>query len=661
MSEDRLFAGKCSDRKIDDQQLVRIVDGCLSALRVDQDGRLAAARARSESYYNREPFGNEQEGRSRVVTGDVAEAVDSVMPSLMRVFCGGEDVVRFEPVDPTGEAAAREATAYINWTVMQRNPGYRIFHDWFKDALIKGLGVVKIWWEEDTSTEPEAYHELSPAEAAALVADPKVSVVARRPSAHSIADPLTGGTVAAAQTLIIRRRVASGQVRIAGIPPEEFLVDPRAGSSEAPFFCAHQRQMTRSQLISLGFERRQVMALPAATAGSRDEPSLAAGDELATLGLDPASEHVLIAECWAHVDADQDGIAELRQVILAGESDPVLMHDQPVSAVPFALLCPSPTPHRLTGQSLAEMIMDIQLIKSTVLRQILDNLYLVNNSRTAVDPERVNLDDLMTVRPGGIVRVQGQPAQAVMPLSVPPVGPEPFTLIGYLDQLREQRTGVRRTDPGLTPAPLFGRSATEAAILANAGRERVEMIARTFAETGVKTLFRHVLNLTRDHTTGPCPMRLHGRWVAPCPRSWPGLMDIRVAVGLGTGERDKDLAGIMTLLQVTAEIIRLQGGVAGPFVGAVELQAQLQALVSALGIQPADGFFATLPPHGSAGNPIGVAPTPPPPDPRLAAAGIRAQASLAAARYRADVDAESERYKAGLAAAVALAKAEARS
>src|SRR3954466_10032330 len=109
-----------------------------------------------------------QDGRSRAVSTDVADTIEGLMPSLMDIFAGSDEVVRFEPVGPEDEEAAQQETDYVNHVFMQQNPGFMVLYSFIKDALLSKVGIVKIWWEESEQEERETYYDLTEDQFAAL-------------------------------------------------------------------------------------------------------------------------------------------------------------------------------------------------------------------------------------------------------------------------------------------------------------------------------------------------------------------------------------------------------------------------------------------------------------------------------------------------------------
>jgi hypothetical protein len=605
-------------------------------------GELSEQRRKALRYYLGEPFGNEQEGRSKVVSTDVADVVEWILPALLKIFTAGDEVVRFEPTGPEDEEVAKQATEYVNWIFSRDNSGFLNLHMLFKDALLQKNGIAKVWWEEGECATRESYLRKSFEEMQLVLADPDVE-----PIAHSeyqdrgVAMGPNGLQIETAVTyhdLVVKRRRKSGAVRIMTVPPEEFLISRRARSIEEAPFVAHRLRKTVSELIEMGYDRDLVDRLP----GSEDDDPTGERRERFALEEDHdrsaadrpnrAMREIWLTECYIKCDWDGDGIAERRKVTVAGSGQEILDNEAWAGPLPFVSLTPIPMPHRFFGLSIADLVMDLQLIKSSILRQILDNLYLSNNGRHIIS-DQVNLDDLLTSRPGGIVRLKNGalPGQGhILPLDTPLVAAQAFPMLEYIDGVRENRTGVTRYMQGLD-ADTLNKTASGINQIMTAAQQRVELIARVFAETGVKDLFRKILELVNRHQSAPRIIRLRNRWVPMDPREWNTQMDVSISVGLGTGNKDQMLTHLRSLLEIQVQAIRMQGGIEGPLVRLENVYNTLAKLVENAGLKSADPYFT---------DPAQRPPMPPPPpapqqpDPALAA--VQQQARLEAARLAFD-------------------------
>ena len=607
--------------------------------------------------YNREPYGNEVEGRSTIVTGEVAEAVDGALPQLLRVFTQSDDVVRFEPKAPGDEEKAKQATEYCNWVLMNDNPGFEVFQTWFKDALLQKAGVIKVWWNDETSVDKEKYENLSEEELTLLLADGQMEVVKQRQTQiGEVPVPPTPEQMMLAQqtgvppemtmqpvfsyNVTVKKINKKGSVKVENVPPEEFLISKKARRiADAPFV-AHRRLTTRSELISMGFKADEIDELPAyddLTFTPERVARFPNGEQPDDPSLDTSMDEIETFECYIRTDYDEDGIAELRRVFYAGGT---ILENEEADFIPFCSICPIPMPHKFFGHSLADRVVDIQKIKTTITRQMLDNLYLSNNARMAVVDGQVNLDDMLTVTPGGIVRVKNN--QAITPLQVPLVAGQAFPMLAYMDEIQQKRTGVTQASQGLDPNILQNTTATAVAMVQNAGAAKVEMIARIFAETGVKDLFKSILHLVCKYQDKERIVRMRGKFVAIDPREWSNEYDMTVNVGLGTGNREQQMAMVAAILQKQEQIMS-QMGIANPLVSPSQYRNTLGRFIESAGFKDTSEFFREITPEMEQQL---LQPQQPQPDPATAALMQQAQAQMQVTQAKAQADIQVQQAKA---------------
>ena len=549
-------------------------------------------RTKAINYYNRYDYGNEVEGRSRIVTGEVAEVVDGALPQLMRIFAGSDELGRFEPRMPGDEELAKQATELTNYVFFNDNDGVIILHNWMKDALLQKNGIVKYWWEEAEEPTKEEYKGLNAEELTLLFADGEMELISQDTEEVGI-DPM--GMPILSYNVVIRKKKEVGRVCVENVPPEEFLIAKRDKSIKNARFVAHRTVKTRSDLIALGYPKDEVDKMPSYNDLTYTPERVARfsqgemPDETQT--LDFTMQEVEVFECYIRTDFDGDGIAELRKVTYAGDQ---IIDNEEADHIPFASICPIPMPHKFFGQSLADRAMDIQLIKSTITRQILDNLYLTNMPRVTALDGQVNLDDLLTSAPGGVVRIKSQ--GAVQPLSVPPTASQSFPMLDYMDQVLQKRSGVTSTSQGIDPNILQNTTATAIAAMQQAGSGRIEMIARIFADTGVKDLFSGIFHLLLKYQDKPRVIRLRGKYVSIDPREWKNNYDVTVNVGLGTGSQDQKMAMAAMVMQKQEQILSTQG-FANPLVTVGQYRNTLGKFIEAAGYKDSMEFFKEIPPE----------------------------------------------------------------
>lgn len=599
-------------------------------------------RSKAINYYNREPYGNEVEGRSSIVTGEVAEVVDGALPQLLRIFTQSDELVRFEPKFPGDEEAAKQATEYCNLVFFQDNDGVILMHDWFKDALLQKNGIVKYWWEDSEDPIKEKYKNLNAEELTMLFADNEMELVSQDMNEVGVDEM---GMPTFSYDVVIKKKKEAGRVKIENVPPEEFLISKRDKTIKDARFIAHRVMMTRSDLIAAGYPKDVVDDLPAYSDLTYSPERIARYDrgEMPdeAQSLDFSMQEIEVFECYIRTDVDGDGMAELLKVTYAGMT--TVLDKEEVDHIPFASVCPIPMPHKFFGQSLADRAMDIQLIKSTITRQILDNLYLTNMPRmTAIDGQ-VNMDDLLTVAPNGVVRMKTQ--GAVQALTVPPTAAQSFPMLDYMDNVLQKRSGVTQTSQGLDPNILQNTTATAIAAMQQAGSGRLEMIARIFADTGVKDLFSGIFHLLCKYQDKARVIRLRGKYISIDPREWKNNYDVSINVGLGTGSKDQQMAMTAMVLQKQEQILQTQG-ISNPLVTVGQYRNTLGKFIEAAGFKDSTEFFKEIPPELDAQLSAPPPPQQAPIDPAVQAYMAQTQAQIQGEQAKLQAKIEADRIKA---------------
>jgi hypothetical protein len=628
--------------KMDDIEFQGIVRNEIEQALGHYDTEYSQDRIDAMDYYLGEPFGNEQPDRSQVVSTEVSDTIEHVMPSLMRIFTQSDEYVRFSPHGPEDIAVAEQASDYCNWVINNDNRGFEIMHNWFKDALILKNGVVKFYWDEKTDIETEEYADLNDEELTIILADPEVEIVEQdeRTLGEDMVTP--DGMMIPAPVLYdikVKRTKTDGKVCIENVPPEEFLITSRAKSLEDADFVAHRSSMSVSDLVQMGHSRDEIEKYAGVSDVETSEERTSRFEDLEGGApydsLDPTMRDVLVTECYIRSDYDGDGVAEFRRVLTVGNGYHVLENEE-CDQIPFAILSPILMPHRAIGRSVAELVMDVQLIKSTLMRQLLDNIYNTNNSRVVAVEGQVNLDDLLTNRPAGIIRTRT--AGAVQPLQVPDVSSSVFPALNYMDSVKEQRTGISKQSMGLDADSLQSTTATAVAAMQAASQGKIEMIARVFAETGVRALFRGILHLVTKYQNKEKIIRLRNQFVTMDPRQWDNMYDVQINVGLGTGQREQQLA---TLFQIAAkqEGIMATMGPNNPIVTPIQYRNTLSKIAELSGFKDASEFFQ---------DPRNAPPPPPQqqgPNPEMQMEMAKAEQELALKREKMQLELQFEREK----------------
>lgn len=621
------------------QNLKAILDAEINDALGYVDTETIDQRTEALQAYLRQPYGNEVEGKSQIVTGEVAEAIDGALPPLVRIFSASDEVVRFDPRGPQDEATAKQATQYCNWVFQKENQGVLILHDWFKDALMQKVGVVKAYWDESEDLTTEKYQNLNDDELAMLLSDDSVEITEQETLTQEVMTAM-GVVLINTYNVKIQKKQTVGRVRIENIPPEEFLISKRAKSVQDSPFVAHRRLMTRSDLVAMGFDKSVIDSLPTSDSLTFTEERLARfsnGEQPTDPSLDFTMQTVEVFECYIKADTDGKGIASLKQVFYAGNE---ILSEEETDYVPFHSLCPIPIPHKFFGNSLADRTVDLQLIKTTITRQILDNLYLTNNARvTAVDGQ-VNLDDLLTSTAGGVIRVKSP--GAVSQLNVQAVANQAFPMLSYLDQVQAKRTGVTDASQGLDPSILQNVTAAAVASMQQASAGKIEMIARIFAETGVKSLFQGILHLLCKYQDKPRMIRLRGEYVSFDPREWTNQYDVDINVGLGAGNRQEQMA-MLSMILAKQEQTLAQFGLSNPLVSLTQYRSTLGRMIEAAGFKDSAEFFKPIDPQFEQAI---AQPQPQQVDPVAQAQMAKAQADIQVMQAKAQADIQLAREKA---------------
>jgi len=525
---------------------------------------LSKQRERAMEYYYGLPFGNEVDGRSQFVDSTVQDTIEWIKPSLMRVFASGDDMVKFNPVGPEDVEMAKQATDYVNYVFTKLNPGWEILYNWFTDALLSKNGIVKVWWNEEDVWNREEYKGLTEIELDALINEEDVEVIEHSPYISSDADEVTGEyTSITYHDIVIKRLNSKGSIKIENVPPSEFLINREAKTIQDARFVCHRVRKTLSELREMGYDPDPDElgsgedVLYNAERQARYAFDLSSNADVGNWGVGGTEES--LREYWLHenfvkTDYDGDGIAELRKVCTIGST---VLANEPIDSIPFISICPIRIPHKFFGLSVADQVESLQLIKSTLMRNLMDNMYNQNFGRYAVMEGQANLDDLLTQRPGGVVRVKSP--NAVTPLATPSLEPYSFQMLEYLDGVRESRSGVSKNTQGLNDNALTSHTtATAVAQVMTAAQARVELIARNFAETGVKELMSTIYELLQKNQDADTVIGIRGTWIPVNPSTWRDKYDCTVAVGLGHGNRDQQLMHLSQLIQFATQA--LSGG-----------------------------------------------------------------------------------------------------
>ena len=605
-------------------------------------------RAESTEYY----LGNEPEStstlQSEFISTDVRDTVLFMLPSIMRTFFGTKKVVEFIPKGPEDIQLAEQQTDYINHVIQQKNNGFKVLYDAFKDALVRKTGFVKVFWDDSLDATTHEYSNLDPQSYQALVLDPDVEIIEEVITKETITtlDPLTQEEVTqelpVSYDLTIRRVKERDQVCMESVPPEEILISRHAKDLNSASYVAHRMVKSVSDLVAMGYDIEEIEQY-AGYGGSAVDPE--AYEEVQARNPfdnmvypdrnDAGGKDVLYIEHYLFYDFDGDGIDERIRVCTAGDGIHVL-HVEAWDDLPIVMFCPDPEPHTAIGSCPADYLKPIQAAKSQIMRDTLDSLGHSIFPRMAVVEGQVNIDDVLNTDIGQPIRVRAP--GMVQPFSVPFVGKEAFPVLGYLDESKENRTGVSKASAGLNADAL--QSSTKAAVSAtmSGAQGRIELICRHFAEGGMKDLFGLVNNLVIKHQSAQDMFRLNGKFVPVDPRYWDNNKDIIVNVAISKTSEEEKFA-ILSQLSTKQEQILSQLGPQNPLVSLQQYSNTLSRMIEMAGFKDPESFINTE-----------VPPMPPPSQepPKPDAAEMLAQAEAMKAQVSAQkamIDAETDRMK----------------
>lgn len=537
----------------------------------------APSKARKEAlrFYRGENlalYGDSGDGLSTVVSRDTMEAVESMMPALVRPFVAGEEVVSFEPVGPEDEEGARQATDYVNHVFSTHNNAFRVVYDSMKDGLLFRLGVAKVVMEEEEEGGPEKYEGLSGPE-----------VLALQTSGRELAEVVQDEELFS--LTLAPKKIKRYRVHI--VAPDEFLYEERLASLDQATFLGHSKQVTLGDLIDMGVDEKKARNLKSGKPQNDEERDQRHDqeDEPDEWNDDDLARPVWVDECY--IKCDYGSGPEWRKALLGG-SESTLLLDEPAEDHPYSAWTPIPVSHKLVGLSIHDITRDVQMNKTAIQRELNNAMYLANRPMREVVDGQANMDDLLNPRVGGFVRVKAAGQIREIPSGGEAAFNAGLSMIEYMDGVREARTGVTRYNQGMD-ADSLNKTATGMNIIASASQQRQELVARQYAEF-LKSIFRRLLGLVSQHGSQGEVIRLRGKWIEVDPTDWKTNYDMTVSVGLGTNNKDQLVGQLQALLGIQQQIIEAQGGADGPLVTMANVYETLKRLQEAMSLK-GDKYF----------------------------------------------------------------------
>ena len=600
-------------------------------------------RAEATEYYLGESPQGQSSMQSEYVSTDVRDSVLFMLPSIMRTFFGTNKIVEFVPRNAEDIPLATQQTDYINYIIQQKNPGFKVMYDVFKDALIRKTGFVKAYWDDSISASTHEYTDVTPEGYQALMLDPDVEMVKEKAEMQSmtIINPETGEEVTqetpVSYDLTIRRVKGKNQVCIESIPPEEVLISRFARDLHSSPYVAHRMIKTVSDLVAMGYDKEEMEQyagsgnLIDAETFEEEEARNPYSDGIYDARNDGNQKNVLYVEHYLFYDLDGDGIDERIRVCTVGNGLNIVNTAQ-WDDLPITLFCPDPEPHTSIGSCPADYLKPIQAAKSQIMRDTLDSLGHAIFPRMGVVEGQVNIDDVLNTDIGQPIRMRAP--GMVQPFAVPFVGKEAFPVLSYLDEAKENRTGVSKASAGLNADALQSSTASAVSATMSGAQGRVELICRHFAD-GMKDLFKLVNSLVVKHQDQPDMVRLNNEFVPIDPRYWDADKDLIVNVAISKSS-DMEKMNVLTQLAQKQEQMLTTLGPSNPLVSLQQYSNTIGKMIEMAGFKDVQSFINTEVP------PIPPQPKEPTPQDMLAQAEME-KAKVSA--QKAMIDSETDRMK----------------
>ena len=583
-------------KEYDTDELKSILQGELADA-VDYNDQLSIDRVDNTEYYLGESPPNVSDQQSGYISTDVRDSILYMLPSIMRVFFGAKKIVEFVPKNAEDVKMAEQQTDYINHVVQQKNNGFQVFYNAFKDALVRKAGFVKAYYDDSLEITNYSYDGLSEEARNVLLTDPFVEVVSETYEMETVQtqDPTTGEVVEVEKpsqyNLKIRRVKNKNDIVIEAVPPEEILLSRNARSLEDASYVAHRRIMTTSELVAMGYDKEEIEEYGGATdydATSQMEAQARNPFADITDVTRTDQDEIYYVEHYLFYDLDEDGIDERIKVCSIGECH--IINVEPVNDLPIVMFCPDPEPHTAIGSCPTDYVKQVQNTKSQIMRDVLDSLGNSVHPRLAITEGMVNIDDVLNTDIGQPIR-QRAPG-SVQPINIAFMGKEAFPVLQYLDEAKENATGVSKASAGLNAQAL--QSATQTAVqnTISSAQGRTELICRHFAESGMKPLFKIINNLVVMHSQEPETFRLNNEFITIDPRFWDSDKDISVNVAISKSS-DEEKLKTLTLVLAQQEKALMQMGANNPLVTGQQYANTLTKIIEMAGFKDANQFINT--------------------------------------------------------------------
>jgi hypothetical protein len=581
------------------------------------DEELSNQRVTASEYYNGKGFGDEPalKGRSQLVMTVVRDTIRSTLPSLLRVFTGVEDPVHFEPIsseisgnDKLATMLSRQATDYARWALFVANPGWSILHDALLDALTRKAGWVRWSWGKKQQIRTEVAEGLILPQLQMLLAEPGIEAqrIVRRPMTRAEQEAMAKtpeGQMYLGQggppeywSATITRSVQQAWPIVESVPSECVWVVSDASTVKEARGVFHVRDVSASDLIEMGLDEHAVLRAGGSAPTTQWRREAIARDSASGHHMhggppnDRSMGMIRYIEGWIRCDADNDHKAELLHTHSLGD-DCRLVQWERTDEIPLSCFTPYREPGRIIGSSVSDMVMDLQRLQSRVMRATLDSLGQAMYPRTVITLGQVNMSDVRQTAIGSIIRVAQQ--GAVQELVKPFAGAAALPIMQLLEGVRESRTGITRASQGLTVDELQSTAPIAVSQQTSAAQDRLDMMARTLAETGLAPLYSGLLRMLAKQQDRPNVIRIRGEWISIDPRALGTMWEAAVEVG-GKGMPMERLAMLAQIAGKQEQIIT-NYGLHNPLVGVPEYRNTLARMLETANIADVSNYFKELP------------------------------------------------------------------
>ena len=541
---------------INEGELLASLENSINAADSYAESEIGHQRDKGHRYYYGQPLGNERSGRSQHVSMDVFDAVESVKSMLMETFSADRNICRFDPQTAEDFVPAKMATALTNYIFYRENKGAKILHDVIHDALVAKTGIVKRYYKNYYEYDEETFEGLDEAGFSMLASDDDVTITeyAEEQRAIQVQDPQTGLAVEASETMYsgeLVRKIDKSKICIEVIPPEDFLITPRATDEEDADFCSHRTSRTRGELLAEGYDPELVQRLDEDRDmhedGSLGRDSVDGYRHDDAYESDNDREYVTIYESYMKKYRDDLQKCVVLKVL---HSRRVLLDMEIVSEKPFRYFTPFPLPHRFHGMSLADVLFDIQKTQSSLKRGVVDHTFMTNTSRFIANLSLVkNPRDLLDNKVGSVIDVNSpNPENVVRPMPMPNLSGTVFQAIENLETEKEARSGMSRMARGMDSTVVSKQNSSDLITqFMNASNRRIMVMARNFAENFLKPLMHDIYRLAIENESQEKMVQLDGQFVPVNPQFLGDRTEMSVAVALTPEEQAQEAQLLLSL------------------------------------------------------------------------------------------------------------------